>query len=81
MYSRANRGSSGILPGTVETRTDSSDRGKGKKHRILTYVREYPEELRPVCLRLLRQPPVSKHSSAARPRRRVPRKLSPFLEN
>ena len=81
IYSRANRSSSGILPGTLETRTDSSDRGKGKKHRILTYVREHPEELRPVCLKLLRQPPASEHSRAARPRRRVPRKLSPFLEN
>jgi len=30
IYSRANRSSSGILPGTLETRTDSSDRGKGK---------------------------------------------------
>jgi len=75
IYSRANRSSSGILPGTLESRTDSSDRGKGKKHRILTYVREHPEELRPVCLKLLRQP----HIPA--PRVRVPRKRSPFREN
>jgi len=29
------------------------DRGKGKKHKLLAYLREHPEELRPYSLRLL----------------------------
>jgi hypothetical protein len=31
------------------------NRGKGKKNRILAYVREHPEELRPISMKLLRR--------------------------
>lgn len=78
IYTRVSRSSTGILPGTLETRTDSSDRGKGKKHRILTYVREHPEELRPVCLKLVHRPP-AKNSDGTLPTQRVPRQRSRFL--
>ena len=53
IYSRVDRSGSGILP--ASTRTDVNDRGKGKKHRLLNYVREHFEELRPVSTKLLRQ--------------------------
>lgn len=56
IYSRVECSISGILPAALATRTDVHDRGKGKKHRLLSYVREHPEELRPVSLKLLRQP-------------------------
>jgi hypothetical protein len=38
-------------------------RGKGKKHRLLAYLREHPEELRPISRKLLAKSATLEHSS------------------
>src|SRR5258708_3077324 len=43
-----------LLPNSVN-HVESGERGKEKKHRLLAYLREHPEELRPVARRLLHQ--------------------------
>ena len=43
-----------LLPNSVN-HVESGERGKEKKHRLLAYLREHPEELRPVARRLLKQ--------------------------
>jgi DNA-binding CsgD family transcriptional regulator len=48
----------------------SSERGKAKKQRLLAYVREHPEELRPVSRKLLQ--PTRVPSAAARVLRQSP---------
>jgi len=55
IYSRVEGSGAAILPELPEDRADPNDRGRGKKHRLLNYVREHPEELRPVSMKLLRQ--------------------------
>ena len=52
IYSRVERSNLSILPSDVPHHV-SGDRGKGKKHRLLNYVREHPEELRPISTKLL----------------------------
>lgn len=37
----------------------SSERGRGKKQRLIAYLREHPEELRPISRKLLQQNPAS----------------------
>lgn len=54
IYSRVESNGIGILPNALDDH-EIGDRGKGKKHRLLTYVRNHPEELRPVSMKLLRQ--------------------------
>jgi hypothetical protein len=49
-----------LLPHSV-TDVEASERGKEKKQRLLTYLRDHPEELRPVSRRLLKQ----KHGRAS----------------
>lgn len=55
VHSRIENSGTGILPPVPADRVESSDRGKGKKHLIINYIREHPEELRPVSMKLLRQ--------------------------
>ena len=55
IYSRVERSGAALLPELPEDRADPNDRGRGKKHRLLNYVREHPEELRPVSIKLLHQ--------------------------
>ncbi len=55
IYSRVERSGLGILPSLSDERGHNPDRGKGKKHRLLAYIREHPEELRPVSIKLLGQ--------------------------
>ncbi len=43
-----------LLPNSVN-HVEFGERGKEKKHRLLAYLREHPEELRPVARRLLKQ--------------------------
>ena len=52
VYSRVDRSGTGVLPAALLYR-ESGDRGKGKKQSLLNYVREHPEELRPVSIKLL----------------------------
>lgn len=54
IYDRVERSKIGILP-SGSNEIETTDRGKGKKHRLLVYVREHPEELRPISMKLLRQ--------------------------
>jgi DNA-binding NarL/FixJ family response regulator len=68
IYDRVERSSMDILPKSSYD-PDSSDRGKGKKHRLLAYVREHPEELRPVSFKLLRD---SKRPKFSRSQNRKP---------
>jgi hypothetical protein len=49
IYDRA----AGRVPQLAPARLDSAERGPEKKRRILAYVREHPEELRPISRRLL----------------------------
>jgi hypothetical protein len=44
-----------LVPTNSESEEWTQDRGKQKKQRLLAYVREHPEELRPVSRKLLRQ--------------------------
>lgn len=54
IYDRVGRSSIGILPKAPDN-GDYGERGKGKKHHLLAYIREHPEELRPISLKLLSQ--------------------------
>jgi DNA-binding CsgD family transcriptional regulator len=79
IYSRIELSRTGILPISSEDH-ENGDRGKGKKHRLLNYVREHPEELRPISMKLLRQqqssPNGNRPTSLALPRHRVGRSRS-----
>jgi hypothetical protein len=44
-----------LVPGNLRGDVETQGRGKQKKQRLLDYIREHPEELRPVSRRLLRQ--------------------------
>ena len=79
IYTRVERAGLPILPALTESREDG-DRGKGKRHRLLNYVREHPEELRPFSMKLLRKNRASttdgKPAAQTTPRRRVGRRRS-----
>jgi DNA-binding CsgD family transcriptional regulator len=77
VYDRVERSGVGILPSGTEE-VESGDRGKGKKHRLLAYVREHPEELRPISMKALRKAQGQRGGGGlaggeAMPRRRVVR--------
>ncbi len=63
VYGRVESSSVGILPKSSSD-SDLGDRGKGKKHRLLAYIREHLEELRPVSMKLLRESQCSRPSSS-----------------
>jgi hypothetical protein len=46
-----------LIPGSFGAQSGASERGKEKKRHLLAYLREHPEELRPVSRKLLRQTP------------------------
>jgi len=83
IYFRVEEAGLPILPALPGTR-EEGDRGKGKRHRLLNYVREHPEELRPVSMKLLRQSRVAssdgKLGIAPSPRRRVGRSRSDCVQ-
>ncbi len=54
IYDRVERSQLRILPSDADV-PENGDRGKGKKHRLLAYLREHHEELRPISVKLLRQ--------------------------
>jgi hypothetical protein len=53
IYERVRTSGARILPPVQEER-ENGDRGREKKQRVLAYVREHPEELRPVNLKQLK---------------------------
>ena len=44
-----------LVPVRIDFEPEHASRGKEKKRRILAYLREHPEELRPVSRKLLRK--------------------------
>jgi hypothetical protein len=53
-----------FVPANSRSEEWTQDRGKQKKHRLLSYLREHPEELRPVSRKLLREAAVQRSLSA-----------------
>ncbi len=52
-----------LIPGNSSSNGDISKRGRDKKQHLISYLREHPQELRPVSRKLLRQTaPTSGHS-------------------
>lgn len=52
-----------ILGEPLHSNVSAPSRGKGKKHRLLAYLREHPEELRPISRKLLAKSATLRHSS------------------
>jgi hypothetical protein len=44
-----------LIPGNSQSNGDASRRGKDKKQRLISYLREHPQELRPVSRKLLQK--------------------------
>jgi hypothetical protein len=55
IYDRVARCLPELFRGESRLDTSMSERGKEKKHRLLSYLREHREELRPVSRKLLQQ--------------------------
>jgi hypothetical protein len=56
IYRRVNEKQPQIIPVGGNSDSGKAERGKEKRRRLLLYVRQHPEELRPVNHRLLQQP-------------------------
>jgi hypothetical protein len=54
IYVRVGDNLPGLIPNQLSQEELPQDRGKEKKRRLLAYLREHPEELRPVSRKLLR---------------------------
>lgn len=52
-----------LIPGSSQPEGEASRRGKDKKQHLIAYLREHPEELRPVSRRLLRQAAAPGHAA------------------
>jgi hypothetical protein len=70
IYRRMNDRVPEISSGAVPEDTDESTRGKEKKRRLLAFVRERPEELRPVAQKLLNREFPNKPPDSIPPRRK-----------
>jgi hypothetical protein len=46
-----------LIPGNSQSNGEASKRGRDKKQRLVSYLREHPQELRPVSKKLLQQQP------------------------
>jgi hypothetical protein len=55
VYSRVAACLPDLIPDNSHPDAENSRRGKDKKQRLISYLREHPEELRPVSRKLLRQ--------------------------
>ena len=55
IYDRVAACQPGLVPSNSQSEEWTQDRGKQKKQRLLAYLREHPEELRPVSRRLLKR--------------------------
>jgi hypothetical protein len=53
IYARVTDRMPGLIPNQLSEEALTQDRGKEKKRRLLTYLREHPEELRPISRKLL----------------------------
>jgi DNA-binding NarL/FixJ family response regulator len=49
IYERVRAGNSGVIPDQLQAES-TPERGKEKKQRLLAYLREHPEEVRPASL-------------------------------
>jgi hypothetical protein len=52
-----------LIPSNSQADAWTQDRGKQKKQRLLAYLREHPEELRPVSRKLLQQAAAQRRAS------------------
>jgi hypothetical protein len=50
-----------LIPDNPQADERSSKRGKEKKRRLLAYLRDHPEELRPFSRKLLQQASIQRH--------------------
>jgi DNA-binding CsgD family transcriptional regulator len=55
VYDRVSACLSDLIPGNSRPGGEASKRGRDKKQHLLTYLREHPQELRPVSKNLLQQ--------------------------
>jgi hypothetical protein len=69
IYERAAGCDANLLPPVYPECDNGTARGKQKRHHLLSYLRDHPEELRPISRRLLR--------SASRDRRKYPTAQNP----
>jgi hypothetical protein len=53
IYTRVTDLMPGVIPSQLSEEALTQDRGKEKKRRLLAYLREHPEELRPISRKLL----------------------------
>ena len=53
IYDRVAACSPELIPGNFAADDGANTRGKEKKQRVIAYLREHPEELRPVSRKLL----------------------------
>jgi hypothetical protein len=58
-----------LIPTNSDAEDGASERGKGKKQRLIAYLRHHAEELRPVSRRLLREAAGPGHPTPARTKR------------
>lgn len=71
IYDRVAASRPDLVPGRSQVDGARQGRGKQKKQRLLDYLREHPEELRPISRKLLQKTP---------PRARVPSKTKSALD-
>lgn len=64
-YARVTEHLPELIPNQLSEEALPQDRGKEKKRRLLAYLREHPEELRPVSRKLLQQGAAGTRSSRA----------------
>ena len=64
IYNRVAACQPGLVPANSQSKEWTQDRGKQKKQRLLAYLREHPEELRPVSRKLLQQESVQRHGAS-----------------
>jgi hypothetical protein len=64
IYDRVAAYQPGLVPTNSQSKEWTQDRRKQKKQRLLAYLREHPEELRPVSRKLLQQESVQRHRAS-----------------
>jgi hypothetical protein len=64
IYDRVSACQPELVPTNSQSEEWTQDRGKQKKQRLLAYLREHPEELRPVSRKLLQQEAARRRPSA-----------------
>jgi DNA-binding CsgD family transcriptional regulator len=66
IYDRVSKRMAGLIPSNSSDRDSGIERGKEKKQRLLTYLREHPEELRPVVRQTQQSVATSRRASSSK---------------